>query len=378
MLRAIALTSTWILASALLLEIGLRVYVPFSNSPLFLPEKVESADETAEVELRVAQRRSTRLFGVPFNSLGFRDQEVEVPKPDDVFRTVVLADSFGVISRVPDSHFFLNLAEADLAGTTGAKRPELVNLGISAIGPHHYLAVLKRWGIWLDPDLVVVCFFLGNDFNPDPIEEAFQSEWDRLLTYRIVTRLARLARAPRPDSEPTADPAGVDGESTARSREIPAYIEDWMLETPTLPRDEFERIVVRRAWIFDPNADPARFALAVDYLERMQEIAARETGRPLVVVLVPSQAQVDPELARAIEEKRGGRLDLEQPNRYLAAALEPERFVVIDLLPALRAAHQELGRVYHLQDTHWNANGNRVAAREIAAGLRALHEAPRP
>lgn len=370
MRRALALTSTWILASAVLIEIGLRLYVPFSNSPLFLPEKVASQDETAEVELRVEQRKATRLFGVPFNSLGFRDSEFEVPKPDHVFRTVVLADSFGVIARIPDSHFYLKLLETELEAA-GEMRPEIVNLGISAIGPHHYLAVLKRWGIWLEPDLVMVCLFLGNDFNPDAMEEAFQSEWDRLLTVRIVRRLARLARAPTPDPAPS-------GARRTDAQPVPAYVDDWRLETPTLPRDEFQRLVTRRAWIFDPAVDESRFALSVDYLRRMQEIATRETGRPLVVVVVPSQTQVDPELAQRVEDEVGHPLDLQQPNRYLVSALDPERFVVIDLLPALRKAHQELGRVYHLQDTHWNANGNRVAAREIAKTLRGLSVPTRP
>jgi hypothetical protein len=41
---------------------------------------------------------------------------------------------------------------------------------------------------------------------------------------------------------------------------------------------------------------------------------------------------------------------------------------VLDLLPARRAAARE-ARTYHLRDTHWNAHGNRVAARELARAL---------
>ena len=34
----------------------------------------------------------------------------------------------------------------------------------------------------------------------------------------------------------------------------------------------------------------------------------------------------------------------------------------IDLLPAFVRAHQEGERLYHPNDTHWNASGNRLAA----------------
>ena len=45
---------------------------------------------------------------------------------------------------------------------------------------------------------------------------------------------------------------------------------------------------------------------------------------------------------------------------------------MIDLLPRFQRAQRELERVYFLQETHWNVNGNRVGAEEAARQLRAI------
>jgi hypothetical protein len=42
----------------------------------------------------------------------------------------------------------------------------------------------------------------------------------------------------------------------------------------------------------------------------------------------------------------------------------------VDLLPAFRSAARTT-RLYKPRDTHWNIAGNRLAAREIAAAVRA-------
>ena len=101
----------------------------------------------------------------------------------------------------------------------------------------------------------------------------------------------------------------------------------------------------------------------------------RATGRPAVLVLIPDQLQVDPELRIRLDQVRPDasplfQWALDRPQTFLHTELAPDGVVLIDLAPALRQAHEDLGRVYHLRDTHWNANGNRVAAEEIARQLR--------
>ena len=42
---------------------------------------------------------------------------------------------------------------------------ELINMGIPGIGPRNYLSLLVQEGFALDPDRVLVTFFIGNDFD---------------------------------------------------------------------------------------------------------------------------------------------------------------------------------------------------------------------
>ena len=42
---------------------------------------------------------------------------------------------------------------------------EIVNAGMEAIGPGYYWHILSKYGDLFKPDLVMVGFFVGNDFE---------------------------------------------------------------------------------------------------------------------------------------------------------------------------------------------------------------------
>jgi hypothetical protein len=137
-------------------------------------------------------------------------------------------------------------------------------------------------------------------------------------------------------------------------------------------REQFLEVQSDRAIVFDRDEDDSGFQRAAEILADIHRIALRATGKPLVVVLIPDQMEVDAELREIVSQRREISWDLEKPLRFMREQLPPHGIVLIDLQQAIQAAHDELGRVYHLQDTHWNANGNRAAAAEIARQLR-LH-----
>ncbi|MGH7860021.1 MAG: SGNH/GDSL hydrolase family protein, partial [Candidatus Binatia bacterium] len=102
------------------------------------------------------------------NSLGLKDVEFSQRKRPGVFRIVAIGDSvaFGV---VPYEHNFLTLLERRLRRKHGDV--ELLNFGINGLSVVDYLAVLRNEAVAFDPDLVVVFFFVGNDFFPRPDAE---------------------------------------------------------------------------------------------------------------------------------------------------------------------------------------------------------------
>ena len=353
-----------------LLEVSLRIYSVVTNDPMTL--SANSQDVTVVSERRAEKKRHVR-FGFPFNSEGFHDTEFIRPKPDDVYRILVLGDSFGV-GAVPYSHNYLTLLEKELEGVEPGKRIEVCNVGMSSTAPAHYLALLNQIGDSLAPDLVMVAFFVGNDFQSNGVEKSFASRWDSLMIFRIPARFFRMSQAKA--EYVTWEPFDKETELV-----VPKFVDDWRLEKPTMPREMFLQIQSNRAFTFSTVRGEQWYEFACKYVREIARDARALTGNPLVMFIIPDANQVDPALRAEVDsfivEKtknaqdwRPEKWDLEKPNRILNSAFDPEQIIVIDPLPAMRQAHVELESTYHLNNTHWNANGNRAGAAELGRMLR--------
>jgi lysophospholipase L1-like esterase len=96
---------------------------------------------------------------VDINSAGFRDKEFH-KKVEGVKRIVVLGDSF-VMANNLEPHETYPSKLATFLGTTH----EVLNLGVSGYGPDQALEVLRDDVPDLEPDIVVLTIFAGNDFS---------------------------------------------------------------------------------------------------------------------------------------------------------------------------------------------------------------------
>jgi hypothetical protein len=103
------------------------------------------------------------------NSLGLRDDEIVMPKPPDTFRILVVGDSFVQASQVLVGEPFSDVLERSLnALPAHAGRPQrydVVNAGVGGWGPGEELLWLRNEGMKLQPDLVIVQLYLGNDIS---------------------------------------------------------------------------------------------------------------------------------------------------------------------------------------------------------------------
>ena len=130
------------------------------------------------------------------NARGYNDTEWS-PEPGDAFRIVALGDSFafGVVGY---EHNFLTLLETELSARIG--RPvEVANLGIPGMQPREYLQILLDDGLALRPDLVLLCLYTGNDFQPAgqclPLRRAQLARGRLRITARPLRRRARIPRS---------------------------------------------------------------------------------------------------------------------------------------------------------------------------------------
>jgi len=103
---------------------------------------------------------------IRINAQGQRD-DVDRPtaKPKDVYRIVVLGDSFTFGGKAPLDQTFPRSLERKLQRLDGSRRYEVVNLAVPGYNTEQEMLRLREEGLAYRPDLVVVNFVL-NDAGP--------------------------------------------------------------------------------------------------------------------------------------------------------------------------------------------------------------------
>ncbi len=327
---------------ALSLEGALRLFNHFVPTFLFYSDSYN----------RFRGQPGAPHYDAVFNSRGFNDVERQAGRPPGVRRRVVaIGDSFAVGS-VPRGGNYLTLLERSLSD----KGPvEVVNMGVSGTAPADYLSLLVDEGLAAAPDLVLVGFYIGNDFEA---RARRLHEYSYLAT--LVRAVWRLGTA-RSVNAPSGDPAATYDDTA-----------------PTMPRERFLEIQVDRAPLYERAAASleSRARGAADALRQMRDLSQR-AGADLLVVLIPDEIQVDEALLAEVARARGRTpddFDVARPTRAIAAALERAGVPFLDLGPPFLArAGQE--SLYKPRDTHWNLAGNRLAAEVLAPAVRARLDA---
>ncbi len=276
------------------------------------------------------------------NSKGFKDIEFKKEKEPGVYRMLGIGDSF-TFGIVPYQHNYLTLLEGMLNSRKGGPRYEVINMGIPGGSLDDYLALLVREGLELDPDLVLVSVFLGNDL--------IETGQPRRVTSYVASLARFLWKVPEFLAAGQINPWST-------------YEED----QPTFSYERFLDIEVARAPIYVvTNPDTEKWTRnAVKYMDEIDRICGFRNIRVLFV-LIPDELQIDAGLQRAVIQKGkvpAREMEFSLPNRMLALELEKTGIAYVDLLEPFRrvSAHT---RLYKLYDTHWNIAGNRLAAESI-------------
>jgi len=169
----LAARNTMIIAAitVVLCEVGLRAFNHVYPLPFFYSNSYN----------RFRVKPHVPFYGFELNSRGFNDVEFSIDKEPGVYRILGIGDSFA-FGVVPYPFNYLTLIEQQL--NAGGARFELINMGIPGTSPREYLAVLLHEGLELRPDMVLLSFFIGNDFT-----EA--RKVDRLYRYSYLASLGK-------------------------------------------------------------------------------------------------------------------------------------------------------------------------------------------
>jgi lysophospholipase L1-like esterase len=109
------------------------------------------------------------------NHFGFREREFDIPKPDGVYRVMVLGDSFTWGVGLAEEERYTAVAERLLEDAFPGKKFEVLNFGSPGLSTVDEKDRLNKYIDQVDPDLVVVGFTL-NDTQPKSQDYSVERE----------------------------------------------------------------------------------------------------------------------------------------------------------------------------------------------------------
>lgn len=360
-------------------EAALRLVARVAPSPLFETVDLDTIWRSRHYGFAPGEEH----FGFACNSRGYYDEEFVPRSASDRAgpRVVCVGDSFSS-SRVPHAFHFTTVCEERIPGA------DVMNVGVSTAGPWDYLYWVRNDVRALEPDLIVVDLFLGNDLRDARSrgDAELRPLWlhrSNLLSYLVPKRLLRIGSEPHWPRRARSGRTGPPGRPTVPVDELARVF-------PWLHRPELEKATFSEARFLSMELDLALEACGgetrgLELLElAIERIRAAAGPTPLALLLIPDEFQVEDRLwAELVARSQGRALDRDRPQRRLTRWLDARGIPYADLLPALRAAPTAADgrrRVYRLQDSHFNALGNRIAGEELAAlvhrALPARHAPP--
>lgn len=293
------------------------------------------------------------------NSQGHRDDEVSLDKPDDVFRILVLGDSFTVGANVRQDEAYPQVLERLLNENSHDLRYEVVNTAVGGWEPFQYAQYYEHYARQFQPDLILIGFFVGNDaynqlnkveqlstavFGRRVSRNAAENESTPLRVFLLEhSNLARLLMQKTPHA------------LVFTRQQCDEFTEDYL----TVQRDRLPNHLKRDA------QQEALVANSVQQIDRIRQLAAPD-NIPVVIAILPDENQINPALqARLIPPDQRDRYDFAMPQSLLVERFSSLGLSTIDLLPVFLADP----RCLYMNDTHWTPEGHALAAQTIAKGL---------
>ena len=206
-----------ILLTFFVLEVGARVWLKYLATPdqydryvLFTSLDAKDYAWTPHPYLAYAPTPSYRKGQTFHNSLGFRNDEFPLDKPDGVYRIVALGGSSTYDVSIKDnSEIFTAQLEKLLKEKYGYTKVQVINAGVPGYNSWEMLANLEFRVLDLDPDLVIIyegtndvharlvqpAAYRGDDSGRRQAWKAPRvSLWEHSALLRILSRALNITR----------------------------------------------------------------------------------------------------------------------------------------------------------------------------------------
>ncbi|MCH7868518.1 MAG: SGNH/GDSL hydrolase family protein [Myxococcales bacterium] len=285
------------------------------------------------------ERLSGLTIDIRTNSLGYRGPEIDAREGT---RILFLGDSITFANYLPEEETFVHLTR--VLGAAKGHSWNTINAGVGTISLGNELAILKETGISVEPDVVVLAFYL-NDFHESP--GIFVARIPKAIAWsRVVQHVARIHSQNAKSSK------------EKKSRFIAQVREDLARQLNPAPGNwrinprAFDALILKNARDWGGAWSDAAWTSMVPLFEELKRLSD-EHGFQLAIVAFPVRYQVLSEFSN------------DWPQQQLAKIAKSLDVPLLDLLPSQRRAK---GALYY-DHCHHSPRGARLAAVEITEFL---------
>jgi hypothetical protein len=372
-----------LLFGLVVLEIGFRILYP-DPSPKLVNQGLQF-HETYRLAFKPgAAGWNTSLRGeystyVQINEKGLRGQEYPYTKAEDVFRVLVLGDSFTAGLQVEEAETFPKLLETQLNRHSPQLKVEVVNAGVIGYGTDNQLAYFTYEGYKYQPDLVILAFFTGNDLTDNIWYSLYDLKEGQLVPAPVIHREDNLT--PNWAKEGSLF-KNIRNSLYTHSRLYSVSIELLTLsaiqKTPALAQwlvslgfVEMTRPLVNYGNLYAFRYLPDEAWEKTEALIRALNQEVERRGSRLLVVILPDETEVDDQrrqeiLASYSNLTKPQTLVGPPPSEHLAEILQQDGITYLELLPVLKDNYpKNQTPLYYRYDGHWTPAGHRLAGQAI-------------
>ncbi|MEL7034953.1 MAG: hypothetical protein AAFO04_04955 [Cyanobacteria bacterium J06592_8] len=325
------------------------------------------------------------------NQFGFNDRDYPLQKDPEKFRIVVVSDSFNWAGGKEGN--YTALLENKFTKYYGTPKVEVINTGYPGTHTGEQLEMLKKFGLQYNPDLVVLGFFVGNDFiDADPNRKRIIvndiyidiDKREELIVfgypiigqsrlwlfiqqkYKIFQEAAKSQQALKSSQTLIASSTPQNLTSQPPVEQSPG-----ILSLETFLEVEKNRLSFCEKEDLEDGDWDKNINYILQSISEMSRTLA-EKNIQFIVAIYPDEFQVNPKLFNQVVT----RFELD-PKDYqincmqniLRKHLEANNIKYIDFLERFQA-EQQVQHLYLLQEPHWNSAGNQLAAEILFESLR--------